>query len=125
MSLSESMRRYWAENRELILERRRQNANYSSPERGRRIAERARERMADPVYRERQLASMRAGRNPVVLGLQVTLNGVWYPSVAAAMRATGLTRGQVQQLDVQCRRQVDSDRRNQAELAWLLGEAER
>ena len=93
--------------RERMLQLRRQSETYTSPDRGRRIAEKAKERWQDDGFRDRMSEALKAGRqnNPTARYLPVVVDGVHYISVTHAVRATGLPRLELKALALSQRAQ--------------------
>lgn len=82
---AEAMRKVWAETPEVMLTRA-NHPNYASPLRGQRIAEKARQRWADPDFKEMMRTKLSGGKGPV------TVDGITYPCFSIAVEQLKTTR---------------------------------
>lgn len=92
-----AMKALWADpvRRAAFLAQRSASPGYSSPERGRRIAEKAKLRWSNPEFKERARASMSAaqkGRKGSPHSRPVRIAGMDYPSIIEASRQLGKSR---------------------------------
>ena len=92
-----AMKAMWADplKRAAFMASRASSPGYASPERGRKIAAKAKLRWADPAFRERARASMSAaqkGRKGSPHSRPVRIAGMDYPSIIEASRQLGKSR---------------------------------
>lgn len=95
MSSSDHMIRRWANpiQRAALMEARNMSQLYR--ERGAKISVRAKERWANPEFKERMSETMKQvykGRIGSPHSTAVTIDGIQYPSIAEAVRMTGKSR---------------------------------